>query len=107
MWSVTTVPDHLRGIRRRNGRVVRWLEPGRHVLWFPRAGTADELIDVSAGFWPYTPELAGIVPADAAVALEVPFRHLAILTVDGLPTRALLAGRYLLWQVRAKVEATV
>lgn len=104
MWSYTTVADHQRGLRRKNGRVVGWLEPGRHVRWFP-SQTIDELIDLRAGFAPYTPELASVVPSGAATVLEVPFRHVAVLEVDTLPTQALLPGKYLLWQMRSRVEA--
>jgi regulator of protease activity HflC (stomatin/prohibitin superfamily) len=106
LWAYTTVADHQRGIRRRNGRTVAWLEPGRHIRWFP-AQSQDELLDLTPGFVPYTPELASVVPAGAATVLEVPFRHLAILKVDGLPVRSLLPGKYLLWQVRNRVEAEV
>lgn len=107
MWTITTLADEQRALRRRNGRIVRWLEPGRHVLWFPRPGTADELVDVSRGYSPFAPELAAVLPEGTATVLDVPFRHLAILRIDGIPTQALLPGRYLLWQVRRRVEAEV
>ncbi|MEQ1507762.1 MAG: slipin family protein [Myxococcota bacterium] len=107
MWTVTTVADHQRGVRRRNGRIVRLLDPGRHVLWFPRAGTADALIDLNTAYEPWSPELAAVLPSGVATEVEVPFRHVAILAVDGLPIRPLLPGRYLLWQARNRVTATI
>lgn len=105
LYRITIVPDAFRGLRTRNGKLVRWLEPGRHVLWFPDSGTADTLLDLGPGYAVRTPELAAVVPEGAAKELDVPHRHVAILRVDGLPTTALTSGRYLLWQARARVEA--
>jgi regulator of protease activity HflC (stomatin/prohibitin superfamily) len=105
LYTVTLVPDRTRGLRTRNGKLVRWLEPGRHVLWFPRAGTADTLFDVDAPFAPYTPELAAVAPEGAATDLDVPYRKIAVLSVDGRPSIGLPSGRYLLWQVRHRVTA--
>src|SRR5688500_15313668 len=101
LWTVTTIADHERGLRYRGGRLVRWLEPGRHVLWLPGEGTVDRKIDVSAGFLAYTPELASVIPHGVATELVVPHRAVAILEVDGLPVRALLPGRWLLLQARS------
>lgn len=106
-WSTTTIGDHQRGLRYRDGRLVGWLGPGRHTLLWPREGTRDEVIDLSAGSIPHTPELAAIVPPGAATELVVGSRQIAILRIDGLPVRTLGPGRYLLWQERAAVEARV
>jgi regulator of protease activity HflC (stomatin/prohibitin superfamily) len=107
LWTTTTIPDAERGLRHRGGRLVRWLEPGRHTLWLPGEGTWDARLDLTPGFAPHTPELEAIVPPGHAEVLDVGFRHVALLKVDGIPVRALGPGRYLLWQVRQRVEATV
>jgi regulator of protease activity HflC (stomatin/prohibitin superfamily) len=104
LYSVTIVPDHMRGLRTRHGKLVRWLEPGRHLRWFP-ATAVDALLDIRTGYAAHSPELARIVPPEAATELDVPYRHVAVLRIDGLPTVGLRPGRYLLWQVRNKVEA--
>lgn len=106
-WSTTTISDHQRGLRYRSGRLVGWLGPGRHTLLWPGQGTYDEVIDLTAGFTRHTPELEAIVPPGAATPLDVGFRQLAILRIDGLPLCALVPGRYLLWQERSVVEAQV
>lgn len=107
MWTITTLTDEQRAIRFRHGRIVRWLEPGRHLLWFPNAGTFDRVLDISAGYTPWTPELAAVLPQGVATVLDVPFRRLAVLKIDQLPVRVLLPGKYLLWQCRRRVEAEV
>jgi hypothetical protein len=107
LYTLTTIYDHERGLRYRGGRLVRWLEPGRHLLWLPGVGTSDERLDLAPGYLPYSPELASVLPPGVATELEVPYRAIAILRIDGLPIRTLPAGRYVLFQARSKVEATV
>lgn len=107
LWTITRVADHERGLRYRDGRLIAWLEPGRNLLWWPGPGTRDETLDLRWGVTAWTPELAAVVPPGAAVTLEVPWRHVALVTADGRPRTVLEAGRWLLWQLREKVEATV
>lgn len=107
LYTVTTVADHQRGLRYRAGRLVRWLEPGRRWLVLPGAGTVDTVLDLRPGYTAWTPELAAIVPHGASEVVDVPHRALALVSRDGLPCAVLPAGRWLLWQLRARVEATV
>lgn len=108
MFRTLILADHERGLRRRAGRVVRWLGPGRHTLWFGRAGsTFDERIDLSAGVVPYTPELAAVAPDGAFQTLEVGPREFAVVRRDGVAVRALGPGRYLLWQERERITASL
>jgi regulator of protease activity HflC (stomatin/prohibitin superfamily) len=97
--------DHERGLLVRGGRVVAWLDPGRHRLWSRH--TEIRKLDLTPGFAPLTPELRAVLPPGAAEELEVPHGHLALLTVDGRPAACLLPGRWLLWQLRAEVSADV
>jgi regulator of protease activity HflC (stomatin/prohibitin superfamily) len=106
MWfSRTNIPEGCRGLRFRGNRAVAWLEPGVAWTWWPMAGDRVEVIDLSAGFTSRTPELVAVAPSDAYVALDVAFGEVAVVFVDGLPTAGLGPGRYVLWQLRARVTA--
>ncbi len=105
MLRSISLQDHERGLLVRDGRVVAWLEPGRHQLWSRRSDV--RRLDLDAAYLPLTPELRGIVPATAGSELFVPHAHLGLVSVDGRPTACLLPGRYLLWQLRAEVSASV
>jgi regulator of protease activity HflC (stomatin/prohibitin superfamily) len=105
MLRTIILRDHERGLLIRSGRVVRWLEPGRHRLW--RRDTEVRRLDLDAAFTPLTPELRALVPAGAAEELDVPHQNLALVSIDGRPVACLLPGRYLLWQLRAEVTAEV
>lgn len=101
------IRDHQRGVLLRDGRPVEWLEPGRHRR-LPWGRVLDvEVLDLDQGYMAHTPELAALVPTDAARILEVPAQHCAVLERDGLPLVGLQPGRYLLWQLRQKVEAFI
>ncbi len=106
-WNTTTIRDTHRGLRYRGGKLVGFLEPGRHTLWWPAAGDRDELIDITSGVHPWTPELAHVAPARAFEALEIPYGTVAIVSVDGIPKGTLAPGRWMLWQLRSAVTATV
>ncbi|APR84889.1 Putative stomatin/prohibitin-family membrane protease subunit protein [Minicystis rosea] len=97
--------DHERGLLIRSGRVVAWLEPGRHRLWSRH--TEVRKIDLDAAAIPLTPELRAVVPPGAAEEIEVLHRQIALVTVDGRPATCLLPGRWLLWQLRAEVDAEI
>lgn len=105
MFRTEILQDHERGLLVRNGRVVAWVEPGRHRLWSRH--TEIRKIDLNAAFMPLTPEVRAVVPAGAAEELEVPHGSIALVSVDGRPAACLLPGRYLLWQLRAEVSAEV
>ena len=108
LFTTTTLSDAQRGVRRRNGRIVRWLGPGRHPLFWPRAGaTYDEVIDLDVGFEAYSPELAAVLPDGVARSMTVAEHEIAILRIDGLPAGSLSPGRYLLWQERSEVAVEV
>ena len=87
------IRDHQRGVLLRDGRPVEWLEPGRHRR-LPWGRLLDvEVLDLDQGYLAHTPELAAIVPTDAARILEVPAQHCAVLERDGLPLVGLQPGR--------------
>jgi hypothetical protein len=48
-----------------------------------------------------------VAPASAAVEAFVPEAHLGLLRADGVPKAVLQPGRYLLWQLAAKVTLDV
>jgi regulator of protease activity HflC (stomatin/prohibitin superfamily) len=107
LWTTTTITDTQRGLRYRSGRLVGFLGPGKHTLFWPTEGDRDQVFGIASGFTPWSPELARVVPAGEAELLEVGFGELATLRVDGIPTTVLKPGRWLLWQVRNQVEAEV
>jgi regulator of protease activity HflC (stomatin/prohibitin superfamily) len=105
MFRTITLQDHERGLLTRQGRVVAWLEPGCHRLWSRH--TDVRRVNLDEAFMALTPEVRPVIPREAANELFVPHAHLALLSVDGRPTACLLPGRYLLWQLRAEVTASV
>ncbi len=96
-----------RGLLYKDGQLVRWLGPGRHVYrgWF--AEYTATVIELDKGWIEATPELRAIVPDADADELHVRANQLAIVTIDGEPTGCLEPGRYLLWRQRADVRAWV
>ena len=99
------IQEHQRGLVYRDGRLVEWLEPGRHRRRAWRAELSARVIDLNEAYTASTPELRAIVPASAAHEVTVKANQRAILTVDGRPAHFLEPGRYLLWQPRAEVRA--
>jgi regulator of protease activity HflC (stomatin/prohibitin superfamily) len=100
-----TILDHQRGILLRDGRPVEWLPPGRHRRLAWGHALTLELLNLDTGYVAHRPELAALVPDDAARVLEVPAQHAAVLELDGLPAAGLGPGKYLLWRLRREVEA--
>ncbi len=96
-----------RGLLYKDGQLVRWLGPGRHVYrgWFAEYEVT--VVDLERGWVAATPELRAIVPESEADDLHVKANQLAIVTVDGEPAACLEPGRYLLWRQRADVRAWV
>jgi len=98
---------HERGLLFRNGKPSRWLEPGKHrvLAW------GDHLhlvrVDLNDPILESTPEARALLPQAAGVEVSVPPAHLGLVTIDGRPHRVLLPGRYLLLQLRARVEMAV
>jgi len=107
MYQTLILADHERGLRRRDGRIVRWLGPGRYTRWFAGAATRDEVLDLSAGFVEYTPELERVAPTGAFDLLEVDPRHYAVIRKEGVAVRIVGPGRYLLWQERFAMTASL
>jgi hypothetical protein len=104
--TTTLVAEHERAIRFRGGRAVAFLEPGLHRTWFPGAGDAIEVFDVAGGVTAWQPAHA-VVPPEAARVVEVPFRAIGLVSLDGVPTAALAPGRWLAWAGGRKVEVEV
>ncbi len=102
----TLVAQHQRALRYRAGRPVACLEPGAHHTWFPGAGDRDELVDVSTGVTAWGPEHA-VVPPELGRRLDVPHRAIGVVSVDGVPVRAVPAGPWLVWSAGRAVSVAV
>lgn len=103
----TIIQEHQRGLLYRDGRLTRWLEPGRHRYWAWRADWKIVLLDLEQCFAPSTPELRAILPEEAGFEVTIEEHEVGVLLVDGAPRRALEAGRYILWQQRHDVRVRV
>ncbi len=97
--------ENERGLLRRDGRLIQWLEPGRHRFWSWRAQLEVEQIPLDAGFIPWRPELEALLPEGAAEILEVPEGQIAAVESDAQARVVLDPGRYLLWQLQVPVKA--
>lgn len=104
--TTTVVSDHQRAIRFRGGRAVAFLGPGRHRTWFPGAGDRVELLDLNAGVTAWQPAHA-VVPPEAAQVVDVPFRAIGLVSLDGVPSFAVRPGRWLAWTGAHRVEVQV
>ncbi len=104
MYREVIVAPHQRAVVKKNGQLIRWLEPGLHRLWFAGPRVQVEHFDLDLGYAPWTPELQAILPEGAAELLDVTAEQLALLRCDGLPAHCLLPGRYLIWQLRRQVQ---
>ena len=100
------VRDDQLGVLAIDGKVIACLPPGAHRVWSRGRQVTVRYLDLAAGFLELTPELEGVLLADAYEALQVLADHVAILQVGGRPTTALGPGRYALWQRPREVIAT-
>lgn len=96
-----------RGILHRNGKAERWLEPGLYRFWSWSATLKVTHIPLSKGYCSWTPEIHALMPANAGVEVVVESHQAAVLTIDGNPTECLSPGRYILWQLRARVQVAL
>src|SRR5262245_56091670 len=103
MFRTVVIQDHERGFLVKSGRVVAWLEPGRHRLWSRH--TEVRKVDLNTGYSHLTPEARAVVPAGTADEIDVPHGSIALVRIDGRPAACLLPGRWFLWQIRAEVSA--
>lgn len=99
------IKEEQRGLLYRDGRLVKWLEPGRHKFRAWRAEFSVRTLDLDDGYIVATPELLNVIPEQAYNALTVKANQLAVLTTDGRPFAYLEPGKYLLWQLRAEVQS--
>lgn len=99
------LPSNQRGLLVRDGVPVRYLECGRTFVWTAASRLSVVAYDLDEAVTKLSPELAQLAPPGAIEPLDVPARHVAIVSVDGVPKRALVPGRWALWQPRARVTA--
>ena len=105
MLRSVVIAETERGLLYRDGRLVRWLEPGKH-RFFSFGALDVHRVDVDDAFTALTPELRRVLPPGAGEEVFVEQDELGLVTVDGLPRAVLVPGRYVLWQVRAEVAMT-
>ena len=103
----TILPPHQRGLLYKDGKLVQWLEPGKHSFWSLWAEQRIEVIDLEQGYMKSTPELRAIIPEDAGYEVVIAAHELGIITIDGVARACVQPGRYILWQLRAKVDVVV
>lgn len=96
-----------RGILSINGRATRWLGPGRHSFHELFRRCQVDTFQLDQGCAVLTPELKRLMPASEGKELHVGPDEMAIVTRDGLPINVLMAGQYVLWQQRHKIEASL
>lgn len=103
-----TIKDNERALLIKDGRVTKWLEPGTHRIFSLFAKNVDvKRIDLDENLRALTPELERVMPDGVGQKLVVSADQVATVRVDGRPFRVLKPGKYVLWQERAKVTATL
>lgn len=102
-----TIDETQRGLLVRDGKVVEWLEPGRHIRWAWTSDLRVAVIDLDQPVYTYRPEVARVAPESAWREQVVSADEIALVAVDGLAKVVLRPGRYMLWQERAEVTAEV
>ncbi len=103
MYHRYDIQDQERGLLVRNGRLVRWLEPGRHRVFRGLARMELRLLSRDTLHSPFTPELRAAAPEGQVAEAFVPEASLGLLRADGMPRAVLVPGRYLLWQMVHRV----
>ena len=103
----TIIQSHQRGLLYRDGKLMQWLEPGKHAFWSLWAEQRVEILDLEQGYVQSTPELRAVLPEDAGYEVVLAAHELGIVTIDGVAKACLQPGRYILWQLRARVEVVV
>lgn len=103
MFKRIDIQDQERGLLIRNGRLVRWLEPGRNWVFQGLARMELRLLPRDTFQSAFSPELLAVAPKDAVAEAFVPEARVGLMRVDGVPKAVLVPGRYLLWQMAAKV----
>lgn len=103
MFTRYLIPDAQRGLLSRDGRLVRWLEPGATRVFTLRGRWELTLLSRETLWSPFSPELKAVAPAGAGVEAFVPEGSVGLLRADGLAKGILQPGRYLLWQLVAPV----
>ena len=95
-----TIQESQRGLLYKDGKLTRFLEPGRHDVggFFSAAEYQLTLLDLASGYADYTPELKRVLPKGTAEDVTIGRNEMGILLIDGLSMRSLPAGRYLLWK---------
>ena len=101
------VSEKQRGLLYRNGELVEWLEPGKHIRFAWLDILFVEYLDVTVANCTFRPEVAKFAPGADWTELSVQADEIAIVYVDGLPAQLLRPGRYMLWQIWAEVVAEV
>lgn len=107
LFTRYVIPDQERGLLVRNGRLVQWLEPGRHRVFQGLSTLELRRFNRDTFQTLFSPELKAVAPDGAAVEAFVPEAHVGLLRADGVPKAVLQPGRYLLWQLAAKVTLEV
>jgi len=105
MYQTFLIDEQSRGLLYRKGCLAEWLEPGLHARFSAFQRLELRLMDARTVCSEYTPELSRIAPAEAVRELYVAEGQLGLVTRDGIAKQVLQPGRYLLWQMKAKVEA--
>lgn len=103
----TQIHHEQRGILWRDGVAIAYLEPGRHYLWSNQHDLRVDYLDVETTHIKSSPELRELLPEGATEPLEVQVDELAIVYKNGRPKCCLGPGSFLLWQLRARVNARI
>lgn len=109
MLKIITVSRTQRVALLRDGRFVRLLGPGRHVLWTGLSWLGGALVELVT-FDTLAPLMAlsadDVLPTDLSEArvVSVDRHEIGVLRVDGRDTQLLLPGRYRLWQTAVPRE---
>ena len=101
------IRDSQRGLLQRNGKLVKWLEPGKHWVWGGFDSLEVDILELNTPAAMYRPELENIAPKESWKPLSVGADELAIVYVNELPKAFLRPGQFMLWQLRDHVRAEV
>jgi regulator of protease activity HflC (stomatin/prohibitin superfamily) len=91
------VEQSQRALLYRDGKLFRWLGPGKLRLLPLLHSYRVELIGEDEPARPWTAELARLVPPNEAIDVMVPPASLAVLELNGQALSFLEAGRHLVW----------
>ncbi len=106
-YQLVTVPAEHGGVLLLDDEPVKWLSPGRYMLWKTHREAKLELIDLTPPLLDIPESHARLAPSDRMRTVILTHTQRAVLTIDGQVAAWLEPGRHVIWQHQRTVDIQV